>query len=171
MILLEWLSFGDRSPFLNLRYFWNLDNIIWNFRLCIYLRFHMLRWIIQQRRWTVNNVSNQIQKSYIRNYNLSQTSSNKRLVICCDGTWQQSDAPVKLRLPGYRQRKLLTITDSHWLPESNVTRLYRGIASTDVRDDGTTIPQVVYYQNGIGSGFKRSYAAGSYAVSHQFLIL
>ena len=56
----------------------------------------------------------------------------KRLIVCCDGTWLDSQS-------GLMQGKLP-------IP-SNVTRLSQAIKS--ISRDG--IPQVVYYQAGIGS--------------------
>ncbi|KAK6346106.1 hypothetical protein TWF730_010437 [Orbilia blumenaviensis] len=53
----------------------------------------------------------------------------KRIVICCDGTWQDSD-------------------NGDGLP-SNVTRFARALKS--VSDDG--VAQIIYYQSGIGSAY------------------
>lgn len=129
----------------------------------------MLRRIFRCRSIAGDHVLEQLCRRHIRKYHQNAEASYKRLVICCDGTWQQSDAPAKLNLPGYRQRKLVTITDSPWLPESNITRLYKGISSVDVREDGKAIPQVVFYQNGIGTNMLLTvggYAAGSYPTFH-----
>ena len=54
--------------------------------------------------------------------------NKKRLIVCCDGTWNDSIS-----------------TDS---PLTNVSRISRLI--TDIGDHG--IPQVVYYHTGVGSG-------------------
>lgn len=54
----------------------------------------------------------------------------KRLIICCDGTWQDSDGGT-FEVP------------------TNVTRLSRSIEP--VAQDGT--PQIVYYQSGVGTEF------------------
>jgi len=54
---------------------------------------------------------------------------NKRIIICCDGTWQNSDGG-KVEVP------------------TNVTRITRALKS--YTDDG--ISQVVYYQSGVGTG-------------------
>jgi len=54
----------------------------------------------------------------------------KRLIICCDGTWQDSDGGT-FEVP------------------TNVTRLSRAIEP--VAQDGT--PQIVYYQSGVGTEF------------------
>ncbi|KAL1641941.1 hypothetical protein SLS58_005777 [Diplodia intermedia] len=52
----------------------------------------------------------------------------KRLIVCCDGTWQASDK-------------------TYGTSPSNIAKLSRMIA----REDGD-IPQVVYYQSGVGTG-------------------
>ncbi|KAM0299281.1 hypothetical protein HYE67_009103 [Fusarium culmorum] len=57
----------------------------------------------------------------------------KRIVICCDGTWQSSVSGLK-NIP------------------SNVTRLARSIARSGKDKDGKVWQQVVYYDAGIGSG-------------------
>jgi len=54
----------------------------------------------------------------------------KRLIICCDGTWQDSDGGT-FEVP------------------TNITRLARSIEP--VAKDGT--PQIVYYQSGVGTGY------------------
>ncbi|KAH0563276.1 hypothetical protein GP486_002161 [Trichoglossum hirsutum] len=66
----------------------------------------------------------------------------KKLIVCCDGTWQNSDN-------GFEK-------DSKWWPgstgrlqtPSNVTRIARAISR--YHDDGRS--QVVYYQAGVGTG-------------------
>lgn len=57
------------------------------------------------------------------------TYSNKRLIVCCDGTWQDSASAFK----------------SH---PSNVTRLSRCFKQVA----GQTTQQIVYYQSGVGTG-------------------
>ncbi|GAM91587.1 hypothetical protein ANO11243_096390 [Dothideomycetidae sp. 11243] len=59
----------------------------------------------------------------------SNATKVKKLIVCCDGTWMDSDSSVN-HVP------------------SNVTLLARAIKPAD--DDGT--PQIVYYQAGIGTG-------------------
>ncbi|KAK3671028.1 hypothetical protein LTR78_009146 [Recurvomyces mirabilis] len=63
----------------------------------------------------------------------------KKLIICCDGTWMDSDngwVPGKWGQPGHLQNP------------TNVTRLARAIKSEDDHHH----PQIVYYQAGIGTG-------------------
>ena len=56
--------------------------------------------------------------------------SNKRLVICCDGTWDDADAGGSF---------------------SNVVRMSRAIKAVDTREQGS-VPQIVYYHAGVGTG-------------------
>ncbi|CBF73562.1 hypothetical protein AN7939.2 [Aspergillus nidulans FGSC A4] len=70
--------------------------------------------------------------------------STKRLIICCDGTWQDS-------------------TDDASEPPSNVTRLSRALSRTAiVKENGVLreIPQIVYYQKGVGTGLGDKYFGG-----------
>jgi len=57
----------------------------------------------------------------------------KRLIVCCDGTWQSSVTGLK-NIP------------------SNVTRLARSIARSGRDEDNKIWQQVVYYDAGIGTG-------------------
>jgi uncharacterized protein (DUF2235 family) len=57
----------------------------------------------------------------------------KRLIVCCDGTWQSS------------------VSGSKNIP-SNVTRLARSIARSGKDADGNVWQQIVYYDAGIGAG-------------------
>lgn len=54
----------------------------------------------------------------------------KRLVVCCDGTWNDVDEDVT---------------------PTNVVRMARAVKTADTRN-GTPVPQVVYYQSGVGTG-------------------
>src|SRR4051812_49891128 len=56
-------------------------------------------------------------------------AGKKRLVVCCDGTWNTADSGT-----GY----------------TNVSRLAWAIAPTDTRNDESTT-QIVFYQSGVGS--------------------
>lgn len=57
----------------------------------------------------------------------------KRLIVCCDGTWQSSVSGLK-NIP------------------SNVTRLARSIAGSGKDADGKVWQQIVFYDSGIGTG-------------------
>ncbi|KAI9721763.1 MAG: hypothetical protein M1812_002098 [Candelaria pacifica] len=70
-----------------------------------------------------------------------RSSKFKKLIIACDGTWQDSDN-------GYVQDPLLPSRPSgHLQIPSNVTRISRAIES----EDQLEVPQVVYYQAGVGA--------------------
>ncbi|KAK5727777.1 hypothetical protein LTR17_012435 [Elasticomyces elasticus] len=63
----------------------------------------------------------------------------KKLIICCDGTWMDSDngwIPGKWGQPGHLQNP------------SNITRIARAIRPEDDHHH----PQIVYYQAGLGTG-------------------
>jgi hypothetical protein len=57
----------------------------------------------------------------------------KRLIVCCDGTWQSSVSGLK-NIP------------------SNITRLARSIAGSGKDTNGKVWQQIVYYDSGIGTG-------------------
>ena len=57
----------------------------------------------------------------------------KRIIICCDGTWQSS------------------VSGEKHIP-SNVTRLCRHLASAVVDKDNKEWQQVVFYDSGVGTG-------------------
>jgi uncharacterized protein (DUF2235 family) len=59
----------------------------------------------------------------------------KRLVVCCDGTWQSA-----------------TSLDPTKGCSSNVTRLARVLANAGTDKEGNEWEQIVYYDSGIGSG-------------------
>ena len=56
----------------------------------------------------------------------------KRLVICCDGTWQASDHGTQ-EIP------------------SNITKLSRAIAKTFVNENNQAVPQIVHYDAGVAT--------------------
>lgn len=64
----------------------------------------------------------------------------KRLIICCDGTWMNSDN-------GYEQPGLFESKGSLQIP-SNVTRISRCFKRHC--EDGTI--QIISYQTGVGTG-------------------
>ncbi|KAI9889680.1 MAG: hypothetical protein M1814_005081 [Vezdaea aestivalis] len=74
----------------------------------------------------------------------------KRLIIACDGTWLNSDNGIEREqiLPGLAR-------ESRQVP-SNVTRITRAIQVQS--DEG--IPQIVYYQAGVGTGGTREKVIG-----------
>ncbi|KAG2369363.1 hypothetical protein BDR07DRAFT_1476982 [Suillus spraguei] len=68
----------------------------------------------------------------------------KRIIVCCDGTWQDG-----------------VIVKDHW-KQTNILKLSRGLEHLDERS-GVPIPQVVYYQCGVGSAqnFYSEYVDGA----------
>ncbi len=65
--------------------------------------------------------------------NYGRVNIKKRLVICCDGTFSGVDKG----------------TEDY---SSNVARLSRAISRVGVTESGEKIPQIVYYQSGVGTG-------------------
>jgi uncharacterized protein (DUF2235 family) len=61
------------------------------------------------------------------------TAAPKRIVICCDGTWQSS------------------VSEDKNIP-SNITRLARSIARTGIDAEQKVWQQIVYYDAGVGTG-------------------
>lgn len=59
--------------------------------------------------------------------------AKKRIIVGCDGTWMDADG-ISGQTP------------------SNVTRILRAIPSVGVDEHGHAMPQVTFYQNGIGTG-------------------
>lgn len=64
-----------------------------------------------------------------------KSPTSKRIVVCCDGTWQTS-----------------TSLSPEYQTPSNVTRLYRLIARGGSDRSGKTWTQIIYYNGGVGSG-------------------
>ena len=94
-----------------------------------------------------------LRRSYARDSITNRLSSStnsknpalhyKRLIICCDGTWQSS-------------------YDTASNP-TNVTQFSRAVQTAQQQKDGTEIQQVVLYQPGLGTGAMgriRSHIAG-----------
>lgn len=62
-----------------------------------------------------------------------EVAANKRIIVCCDGTWLASDLGNNSK-------------------PSNVAKLARAIAPNGLDEAGRLIKQVVFYQSGLGSG-------------------
>lgn len=60
-------------------------------------------------------------------------AANKRIIVCCDGTWLSSDL------------------GDNSVP-SNVAKLARALAPNGLNDAGEIFKQIVFYQSGLGSG-------------------
>src|SRR5690349_4911975 len=63
--------------------------------------------------------------------------SKKRIIVCCDGTWMDSDGEYQV--------------------PSNVTRIARAIKPLGLDSHGAPIAQVIFYQNGVGTGSSSLY--------------
>lgn len=57
----------------------------------------------------------------------------KRLIVLCDGTWQDSTGANVNEHP------------------TNVTRISRALSPYAIRPDGSLIPQIIFYQPGVGT--------------------
>ncbi|KAL5360109.1 hypothetical protein BJX96DRAFT_68279 [Aspergillus floccosus] len=68
----------------------------------------------------------------------------KRLIVLCDGTWQDS-----------------TTASAH-AHSTNVTRLSRALSPYAVSESGTLIPQIVFYQPGVGTNLGDKLRGGLY---------
>ncbi|EAU29538.1 predicted protein [Aspergillus terreus NIH2624] len=68
----------------------------------------------------------------------------KRLIVLCDGTWQDSTTASP---------------DDH---PTNVTRLSRALSPYAVTDTGLLIPQIVFYQPGVGTNLGDKLRGGLY---------
>jgi len=62
-----------------------------------------------------------------------ELATYKRIILCCDGTWMDSDR-------GSNERP------------ANVARIARAIASSSLDRDKKVVKQIVYYHPGLGSG-------------------
>ena len=56
----------------------------------------------------------------------------KRLILCCDGTWQASDHGTQ-DVP------------------SNIAKLSRALAKTFINEDNQAVPQIVHYDAGVAT--------------------
>ena len=56
----------------------------------------------------------------------------KRLIVCCDGTWQSANHAT------------------HEIP-SNVAKIARAVSKTYVNEDNLYCPQIVYYDAGVAT--------------------
>jgi uncharacterized protein (DUF2235 family) len=62
----------------------------------------------------------------------ASTTMKKRLIICCDGTWQSSNQGAR-SVP------------------SNIAKISRAVSVNSVETDGSWCPQIVYYDAGVGT--------------------
>jgi uncharacterized protein (DUF2235 family) len=76
----------------------------------------------------------------------SRAATRKRLIVLCDGTWQDS-------------------TDTTSTYPSNVTRFARALSKWDIDDNNEELKQVIYYQKGVGTGFMDKFTGGKNAMT------
>jgi Uncharacterized alpha/beta hydrolase domain (DUF2235) len=81
---------------------------------------------------------------------------HKRIIVACDGTWQDADSDSKRNHPWWKfWRK-----ERHLTPASNVARLCRCISKEGVDEKGQPVPQVVFYQAGVGTSWMQRFGGG-----------
>lgn len=69
---------------------------------------------------------------YVKPAETNPKSVPKRLVVCCDGTWQSANHAT------------------HEIP-SNVAKIARAVSKTYVNEDNLYCPQIVYYDAGVAT--------------------
>lgn len=80
-------------------------------------------------------MANEVSSTPFVSEQATSSASAKKIVICCDGTWQSS---ISL--------------DPKQGVESNVARSARVLAKTGTDEHGKAWEQVVYYDAGVGTG-------------------
>ena len=69
---------------------------------------------------------------YVKPAETNPKSVPKRLIVCCDGTWQSANHAT------------------HEIP-SNVAKIARAVSKTYVNEDSLYCPQIVYYDAGVAT--------------------
>jgi uncharacterized protein (DUF2235 family) len=80
----------------------------------------------------------------------------KRIIVACDGTWQDADSDSERNyswLQFWRRER-------HIIPPSNVARLCRCISKEGVDEKGNPVPQLVFYQAGVGTSWMQKFMGG-----------
>ena len=69
----------------------------------------------------------------VRAFTTSRMAPSKKIIVCCDGTWMDSD--------------------NTGVTPTNVTKIARCLnhQGKSLQDPGKTIPQIVYYQSGVAT--------------------
>lgn len=80
----------------------------------------------------------------------------KRIIVACDGTWQDADHDSERDHPIWKFWR----RERHLMPESNVARLCRCISKEGVDEQGRPVPQLVFYQAGIGTSWMQRLSGG-----------
>jgi len=78
----------------------------------------------------------------------------KRLIVCCDGTWEAGDHASKGDDSSY---------------QTNITRMCHALADDGYQQDGTRIPQIIYYQSGVGANIPTAVGRAFAGMSQQLL--
>lgn len=80
----------------------------------------------------------------------------KRIIVACDGTWQDADSDSHRVYPWWKFWR----RERHLTPASNVARLCRCISKEGVDEKGQPVPQIVFYQAGIGTSWMQGLSGG-----------
>ena len=80
----------------------------------------------------------------------------KRIIVACDGTWQDADSDSKPMYPKWKFWR----HERRATPPSNVARLCRSLSKEAVNEDGKPVSQVVFYQAGIGTSYMQRVTGG-----------
>jgi Uncharacterized alpha/beta hydrolase domain (DUF2235) len=80
----------------------------------------------------------------------------KRIIVACDGTWQDADSDSKRDYPWWEFWR----RERHLTPASNVARLCRCISKEALDEKGQAVPQLVFYQSGIGTSWMQRLGGG-----------
>ena len=80
----------------------------------------------------------------------------KRIIVACDGTWQDADSDSEPDHPWWKFWR----NEHHLKPASNVARLCRCISKEGIDEKGNPVPQLVFYQAGLGSGWMQRLSGG-----------
>jgi Uncharacterized alpha/beta hydrolase domain (DUF2235) len=80
----------------------------------------------------------------------------KRIIVACDGTWQDADSDSERNYPWWQFWR----RERHLTPVSNVARLCRCISREGVDEKGNPVPQLVFYQAGVGTSWMQRLGGG-----------
>ncbi|KAF7506167.1 hypothetical protein GJ744_012147 [Endocarpon pusillum] len=80
----------------------------------------------------------------------------KRIIVACDGTWQDADSDSERVYPVWKFWR----RERYLMPASNVARLCRCISKEGVDEQGRPVPQLVFYQAGVGTSFMQRLSGG-----------
>ncbi|OCL12985.1 hypothetical protein AOQ84DRAFT_352232 [Glonium stellatum] len=81
---------------------------------------------------------------------MATSQPTKRLIVCCDGTWLDSNTGLDISLNPLQQLSRELTGKITLQTPSNVTRICRAVNRLDTRGN-SNVQQITYYQCGIGS--------------------